>query len=581
MKGYQLVLAFVAFVLVGVFCLRPPELPQWDTTVNVPLYAGTFRLGDLLDSSRFRANPDSTIQFSWSDSIGRVSADGVVDIIEVSENSTIGLADLLIVGLPVADGGRGLDELLGRPLPDSGAKMTIPPFTVTVDCSLELPDVEFAEVASGLLDVTVRNYTGLPFDSVTLVLPFARVAFGAVVAGGSVGRRLPLGGCHVRSPVTAQLVVASPGAGDTIVFAKGDSLRVELGLDSLTLVSGRVRLPEVSGGRFCRVGLATSKPFRIDSIAVKDGRCRVRLRNSFSVPVAARLLVPQLGRDHRRELPAKGETTIEVDLAGCEAGNRSRTNCLLEFEVVAEPLSAGEFLDLTKQDRLTIDWLTEELGLAYVAGEFQRPVYIASRLETLPPILPPGVRGVRIPEADVVLDLESGIGFPLELLVDLVAHGDGRELRREQRTLYLPPARDEGPSRTTHVLPVENLINTGPELVTLEYHTRILGQGRYDAGAGLKGRATMSTPMRLAFEDDTVAGPARPVTLSAEHRRLIARHLVEAEVTVRVSNHLPAPFAGWLRLAPAPVDSGARPDLTPGHGAGRYRLRDGDPGRAP
>jgi hypothetical protein len=103
-------------------------------------------------------------------------------------------------------------------------------------------------------------------------------------------------------------------------------------------------------------------------------------------------------------------------------------------------------------------------------------------------------------------------------------------------------------------------VNAGPDLVLVEYNARIVGVGAYQAGSTLWGRAALSTPVRVALAPDTIASPARLVTLGESERELVGRHIVGGSVLLRVANHLPVGVAGLLVVRPD--SSAVRSDLT-------------------
>jgi hypothetical protein len=182
-------------------------------------------------------------------------------------------------------------------------------------------------------------------------------------------------------------------------------------------------------------------------------------------------------------------------------------------------------------------------------------VYVRSKLDTLPR-LPYGIRGLRVASAEVALDMESGIGFPLEVLLEFKAWRDLVPVRTQKQSVIIEPGQPSSPVRTECVIPITELINTGPDYITLEQVTRILGRGSSEVSAFIVGRATMSTPMRLAFVADTVGTPTRAIPMSETQRGMAQDHLVGAEARLQLSNRLPVGFSGRLVMKP---DSGALP----------------------
>jgi len=390
-KGYQIILAVIALALAWTFCLRPPAFPRWDSTLNVPLYQNTFRLVDFLDSTRFQIQSDSTINFACEFPIDTVTPEGVIGLVSMEESNRIGLSDFIFTNVPGGVTGMGIEDLLGMPVPDSGLKQKVDAFERTLMRECSFPGVASAEVVYGIMRTTVSNRTGLPIDSVVIHMPFGQVRFDQVRPRTSQSSQTEMGGVYISSPMSLIIAVGSPGTGpDTLRLAKSDSFLVEVTVDSLQVSSARAKILKARGRRRYRVAARSSQPFKIDSMVLGSGVCRIVLSNDFGVPLEARLMVPKLGKNKCYHIQAHSSTMAEMDLSGIRVDNKTRTNSLLDFDVVAIPDSSDELVDLNKQDGLTVCYETRQLEPDRVAGEFQQPVYVVSVRDTLPKFVPAG-----------------------------------------------------------------------------------------------------------------------------------------------------------------------------------------------
>jgi hypothetical protein len=532
-------------------------MPVWDVDARVPLYSGSFRLVDLLDSTLFHIQPDSTVSFALNVRVDTVTPGRALDVFAVNSDARLGLSDFLFKGLGAGSLPLDLSELTGIPIPDSGAKARLEPFRQTLTRTCGIPGVSELEILDGVARVRATNYTSLDFDTLVVTSPVGRIVFTDLGPGQSRARRLDVGGAVVTSPMTLDLLVASPGtSGDTVQLHKHDSVVVQFELDSLHVAGGRMKIPFAEGRRRCQVGLGSKYAFRIDSVTVSAGVCGLAIENQFPVPVDVTLEVPVLKVNSRYHIPAKQSVTADLGLTGLDLNNRSRVNSLFDFYVRGVPdTSAGEVW-LAKSDGLHVSYQTTGLGTERVAGEFREPVYVKSRLDTLPR-LPFGIHGLRVADAQLVLDLESGIGFPLDLQLKFVAFRSGEPLHTLEQQVMVQPGQPDQPVHTQCAIDMTGLINSGPDYITLEQHTRILGRGSSDTRAYVCGDAVLSTPMRLAFVPDTVATPAKAVPMNESQRRLVNDYLVGAEATLSVANRLPVGFCGRLVLKP---DPGATPN---------------------
>jgi hypothetical protein len=556
-KGYHISVALVSLALVSVFCLKPPAMPKWDVDANVPLYSGTFRLVDLLDSSYFRVQADSSVSFIIDVPFDTVRPGEALDVFSANKTDRIGLSDFMMRAVARGHLSLTLSELAGMLIPDSGMKARVPPFENTFDRECRLDRIEEAEIASGVVRVNCTNYTGLTFDSLVARGALGSVCFRDLGPGDSRSMRIDVGGIVVNSPMLVSFVTGSPGTGsDTIYLRKSDSISVGFELESLHLSSARLQMPHAEGRRKFRVGLESYKPFRIDSMQVSNGVCEMVIENQFAVPVDIGLDVPKLGVQSQYRIDAKASVAVTLDLAGLTLDNRTRINSLFDFNVRAVPDTSCGVVTLGKRDGIAVTCQTSGLKVRRIAGAFREPVYVRSRLDTLPR-LPYGIRGLRVAAADLALDFESGIGFVLDVCLKFTAWRDLVPVRTLERTIVIAAGQPLSPVHTAQTIPLTDLINAGPDYITVEQVTRIMGQGNNEVSSFIAGRLTMSTPLRIAFVADTIATPAKSIPMSESQRGLVNDHLVGAEATLQLANHLPVGFSGRLVLRP---DSGAARD---------------------
>ena len=159
--------------------------------------------------------------------------------------------------------------------------------------------------------------------------------------------------------------------------------------------------------------------------------------------------------------------------------------------------------------------------------------------------------------ADLALDIESSVGFSFEVCLKFTAWRDLVPVCTLAQNIVIAAGQPWCPARTEQTIPLTDLINAGPDYITVEQVTRIMGEGSSDVSAFIAGRVTMSTPLRFAFVADTVATPAKSIPMSESQRGMVNDHLVGAEATLQLANHLPIGFSGRLVIRP---DSGTAMD---------------------
>lgn len=548
MKGYHVAVVGVVCALVGAYCLRAPEAPQWDVEANIPLYHGSLRLVDFLDTTLFSVGEDSLVAFSLALPLDTVRPDEALEVFAVDSTHRVELEQFVIREAGAGRARVTLAEMTGLPLPDSGTKSPLPPFENRFSRECRIDGLEQAEVAEAVVRVTATNYSSVGFDSLTMTSPLGRLDFGSVAGGAAVEARVRCAGTCLGSPFPATFIAGSSGS-DTVMLSRRDSVVFNYALESLRVGSARMRIPDCEGQRRCHVSIAASRPFRVDSLELAGGTWSLELANDFNVPARVRLSVPALRFAGEYQLDARGKVNISLPLDGLRIDSRSRVNSLFDYVVWARPEATSDFVDLRKNDGVTVTYQTTTLRTTLVAGEFKSPVYIGSCRRTLPEVFPYRLRGARVANAELALDVANSVGFPLAICLRFFAMRDGERAGTLEKTLTAAAGRLEQPVVTEFAFPVTELLNVGPDSISVEYSCRVLGSGSCQYGAFSSARAVVSTPLRLAFVPDTVETPARTVELQEKQRKLVAKHLVGASVRIEASSHLPVGMTGRLVLS--------------------------------
>jgi hypothetical protein len=520
-------------------------MPRWDVELNIPLYNGNLRLVDLLDTALFCVQPDSTVAFSLALPFDTVWPDQALEVFAVDSVGRVELEQFLINRAGAGKVRLTLAEMTGLPLPDSGCKELIPPFENRFRFDCRIDGLAQAEVIEGVLRVTATNYSGVAFDSLAMITSFGRLEFGPVAGGASADARVRCDGANLGSPLPVTFVAGSAGS-ETVMVNRRDSLVFCYAVESLRVGGALMEIPDCEGQRRCHVSLASSEPFRVDSLELAAGTWSLELANDFDVPALVRLSVPKLHFTSEYRLEARGKVSVDLPLDGLKLDSRSRVNALFDYLVSSRPEPTGDLVALRKNDGVTVSYHTTTLKTTVVAGEFRSPVYIGSCRRVVPEVLPYRLKGARVTNAELALDISNSVGFPLAVCLKLVALRNGVRAATLEKTLTAAPGQLDRPVVSEFVLPVTELLNVGPDSVAVEYTCRILGSGCCQQGAAVSARAAVSTPLRLAFVPDTVRTSTRAVELSEEQRKLVAGRLSAAQVRIDASSQLPVGMTGRL-----------------------------------
>lgn len=546
-----LICLLALLILFGGACLKPPALPQWDISLQIPIYRRIVRLGEILSNNdKFRVQPDSSFVFYLDHRLGPVEVGGAVSLIAVEERKKIVLEDFVFSRLGWGRSGITGGDLFGA-IPDSGLRLRVEPFSAVFEKQCRLEDVQAVDILDGVVIISVENRTPLNFDTVEIRLLGGIVNSHRLRRGENKEGKIRLGGLTVTNPIVLQIAVSSSGSGqDSITIYPADSLVVNIALESLRIGSGKFRAANARvERRFC-LPVAAIHPLRIDSLVLERGRGMFTVGNRLPTAISLSYDLRKIGVSRSRTIEPGAGMTVEFDLAGVGFDNRGKTGGIMELRVGAELDFRGEFVEVTKDCGLDISYVIQDVEPRIVVGMFREPVYIFSRVETIPGLIPFNVRCARFSKAELMLETASYVGFPMDFFITLRAIKDNQVVGSVEDVLFVEPSREGQPVFFVWTKPVTALLNTGPDFITCEYNLRVKGYGRFEIGQSISADAVLNVPVRLAFVPDTVFFPEREVEFTDRERASVQNYLVAGAAGVWLNSALPFGLNGKLVLRP-------------------------------
>lgn len=558
---FQIVI-FIIFLSFAGGCLKPPALPRWDVSLTIPVFRRPIRLYEVLSRhENFLIQPDSSLLFKLSHNFGRGEVSEAFSVASVETSETVEPDEFRFSHLGNGRCGVGVDELIGISIPDSGVKLAVPAFEVAVDRGCVIEDVQFVEILEGVAITRLVNRTPLVINCVVNILGFTLNVEG-LAPGEMRAERIDIGGVVVRNPTNLRLVVSSRGSGqDTVHILPEDSLIVDVEFESTRVGAGRLKISEARAEKVVDVNISAVRPLRIDSIVLDRGELVFTVRNRFLTPVNIEYEIRKLGVISSRVIEPNAALTLTFDLAGQGVDNQSKRGRAFEIRVRAGFDSQTGFVDLRKDDGVDITCAVLNARPRMVKGKFLCPVYVVSRVETIPYFVPFDIRGARFASAELLLEGENSIGFPGELLVTLQAIRNSKPIAVLDERIDLTPGSIYCPQEFDRRLRATELLNSAPDFIVCNYNVRLNGLGRYEEGEGISGEAVLNVPLRVAFVPDTVFFPGRKIELSAREKEAVSNHLVGGEAEVNVKSEMPFRVNGRLIIKRAPDDgSGVKVD---------------------
>ncbi len=560
--------------IIGLSCLKPPALPQWDVTITVPVFNGAIPICEFFsDTSKFLLQPDSSLLFRWRHQFGPFYFDSAFTLLNLHQNQSLDIADLVFSSVYGGKSGEGVSQLFGVYIPDSGLIMQVPAIETSFTLTWEESDFQFVELLEGVVSLKIVNRTPWNWERVFVQANGIAGSFSNIGPGEVQTQRLRTGGVYWSSPAIFEVSLAGAGTGgESVRVYPGDSIIFEVEFDSLRIGSGRMNLRNAYGEKRVVINMESAKPLRIDDAVFTDGECEFLLCNRLNVPVFASYEVSKIGLRSSVMVESERAAAVQFGLAGLHINNRGRINGLFDFLVRITLDSTSGFVDFAKGSVFDINYAVNNAQVQSLTGAFQRPVYIAAYIDTLALRAPFSLRGCRFSDAEIVLESENSVGFPLELLVFLKSYRQGMLVANAQHLIQLLPGGINEPGRFNTSIPIEELLNVGPDFITFEYYIRIYGSGKFERGQCLAGGGTINVPLRLALRPDTVFVPEREIVIPEDDQKKISQSLSGGELEISLKNETPLGVTGRLFLkgdsvfpcgGPALIDSLVIPFAVP------------------
>lgn len=553
-NGYRLkflICLLALLLLFGGACLKPPALPQWDISLQIPIYRRIVRLGEILsNSNKFRVQPDSSFAIYLVHRLGPVEVSDAVSLIAVEERKKIALEDFVFSRLGGGKSGITGGDLFGS-IPDSGLVLRVEPFrTVFVkECWLE--DIQTVDILNGDVIASVENRMPFTFDTVEITLLGGVVNIDNLGSGENKEGKIRLGGLTVFNPIVLQIAVSSSGSGpDSITIYPADSLVVNIALETLRIGSGKFRAANARVERKFCFPIAAIYPLRIDSLVLERGRGMFAVGNRLPTAISLDYDLRKIGVSSSRRVEPGAVMVVDFDLAEVRFDNRGKTGGIMELQVAAELDFRGEFVEVTKDCGLDISYVIQDAEPRILVGMYREPVYFFSRVETIPGVTPFNIRGARFSNAELMLEGESRVGFPTDVFIKLQAIKNGQVVGSVEDVLFVEPSREGQPVFFAWTKPVTALLNSGPDFITCEYNLRVKGYGHFEIGQSISADGVLNAPLRLAFVPDTVFLPEIEVEFSDRERESVQNYLVDGAAGVWLNSALPFGLNGKLVLRP-------------------------------
>jgi len=549
---YSLFFCLILFLT----CFKPPQLPEWDTEVNIPLVTRRFLVKDFIDQKRFRINSDSSIEYFRVFKMETTLVYNKLNFSTVPQTETLKLSQFSFgnfsgkITIP-------LSAILGISLPEDPTPLPVPPLQKTLWLNLLLPDIQELAVQKGELSLAVINSTPITFDRIRISGGFfSDFILTELIGGGRVEAQKELAEGNIESPSPLTLNIFKE-EGETLLLSVRDSLFLNFRIKKVKITSGILQ-PNKDHNITCEDSLffTLEEDLHCEWMKINSAKIYLSIFSHFPFPLNASLSLPEIGKEMEITLPPSSPISEEIELGSVELTNRSNQGFLIRT-VWRMRADEAQFFLLNATTYLSLFFYLDNLRPTSFAGEFRRPRYLNSAAESILSFLPGDPTGIKVKSASLNFHIVNRTGF--SGVVNLTIWARNRHGHCESLSTEIPLNQNR---EVNSAVRIEQLLNIGPKVVKFFWGLRIFGPGVFSQEDFVCGDILFSLPLQIAFSPDTIYAYSFPVKLAEETREKIKRGIVEGGVTILLNNHLPLGIGASLILMgdPSPYPEGRGKD---------------------
>ncbi|MFH1842071.1 MAG: hypothetical protein ABIF77_02605 [bacterium] len=555
--------------------IEKPVAPTFSTSMTIPIGEERIDIAEVIeDQDHLVVGSDSCLSFTLDGSEETIELDFDLGMDIPTDNfaAEVGVFELDVID-PISFQFE-LGELYPEAIDLHGWSLPIPAFNFDLESDPnEFADLESAVLEAGLLRVTIRNGLDVPVSGsdlpdrilIKLIDPVSATTIAAldfpqpIAPDAEVTRTADLAGMVMPGCVTIQLSGGSPGSPTPIQINTYSDLEVVAELSGLQASSCTAAVD----AQTFTTDFVTTLPDSIDLVSaeIAEGHMIFDLTNGLAIPCQVRMvwdgvlnpagatLVTNLA------MAPNSAATMDVDLAGhtiCNVGGGTISEIDLDVEI-STPGSGGASVTLDATDELEAVIRSGSLTFASLTGSVSEQVYeldpVTEELE-----LPDELSGLSLTTANLVLEVDNGIGMPAQLVAILTGTGEGGSRVTLDLDADIAPGLDGGRQLTTVVLDESNsnitdFLNSMPDEITVTGAITVGGAGLVGtvrAGESTTIRWWIEAPLEVVIENSVLKGDPDDLDFDEDTRDMIYDHAEGALVVTAITNHMP--FAVDIRI---------------------------------
>jgi len=502
--------------IVSASCLKKPNSPNWDVDLNMPLLDTTYYVQDFLEDGPFSVNPgDSVLILDLSFDLDTMRIEENLDLEDWDTTiaHTIGtfkLTDRKTFGTGLALPDLGVPAWMAESLAVNDSIYTpVPPI---YDQSKELSDsvenLRKAYVIRGVMDLRLENE--FPFELNPFIITVYNVLDDTVELK-SVETVLPpdttvvidfdTSDIHLGNTFIFLLQYGTPGSSQPVWIKEGDSVRINIGIDTVEVESAVAYIDELqisdSTELFPEIELA-----EIDTAIFASGTIDFDVVNSSEVRGLLNIVIPELELDTALPIegaqgsPWNGDFSIPLSGRTLCPGQGNRLSVIYNVDLTPD------WYTLSAEDGFSIEAGLKGIQIAHLRGTIDSLIIDIPEIDTSVDI-PEGFQNISFQEVFLSPFVANSMGFEANALFHVTVI-KGNEIRSDTFHLHIPAASGNEPALWDTLLEISDLLEISPERILAGGSVLISGQGTVDRDDFVWTKVELNAPLTVSISPDTI-----------------------------------------------------------------------------
>jgi hypothetical protein len=543
------VVVVLVFLTITQCTINKPEAPTWDSHLALPVVNRTYLIPEIInkiDQPGLSLDDSGEVMYSF---------ETVLDTIRVSDNlSTSDLTQSLsqTVGQVTLDPQNTppmtayLDDYVSIALndvPDAS-------FDITED-SMPLGNFNWAEVAEGNLNIILENNFGVNLDTVIVqvydidnarILAVDSIPSPGLSDGAIDTLQVALTGQTISN--LFRLDIHCHTEGGTVLALAEKSLMANIGCgEGIVVTAAEGNIPQITKDFSQAVPLSDNNT--IMSADLSGGNIALQITNSTNLTSNIQISIPDFDLDGTpltisRTLGPNSANEVNVDLTGYTFGPSDLTapqEIAIEVSAIIDSTSP-EMVVVDEADSIRVDASITGLAFSSMTGiiDSSQAAFDAISVDVE---LPMGFDSLRLVNADLVLEIESGINLPGAL--DINISGNGGQLINLAGNIE-PGSYNNPLTSYIFASDVSSFLNPIPSSITID-GTALFGDGStvgtITANDFIVSRVRITSPLEVVIGQSNFEGDISSEEIEQDDIDKITDHLIRAQFVSTIINHLP------------------------------------------